>query len=96
MPYSEHARRYLIECGLPKERIYVTGSPMTEVLEMNLEKIKSSKILKKLSLEPNKYILLSAHREENIDNDKNFKSLFNAINSLAKIQYANFIFVPPS
>ena len=84
MPYSEYARRYLIECGLPKERTYVTGSPMAEVLHMNLSKIEKSNILGKLNLTPNKYILLSAHREENIDTEKNFLSLFNAINSLAE------------
>ena len=83
LPYSEHARRYLIECGFPKERIYVTGSPMAEVLSSNLDKIMNSDILSKLGLEKNKYILLSAHREENIDTDKNFYSLFNAINELA-------------
>lgn len=84
MPYSEYARRYLIECGLPKERTYVTGSPMAEVLHTNLSKIEKSNILEKLNLTPNKYILLSAHREENIDTEKNFLSLFNAINSLAE------------
>lgn len=84
MPYSEYARRYLIECGLPKERTYVTGSPMAEVLHMNLSKIEKSNILEKLNLTPNRYILLSAHREENIDTEKNFLSLFNAINSLAE------------
>lgn len=84
MAYSEHARRYLAECGLPKERTYVTGSPMAEVLHNNLEEIKQSDILKRLDLEPKKYILLSAHREENIDTEKNFLSLFSAINSLAK------------
>ena len=84
MPYSEYARRYLIECGLPKERTYVTGSPMAEVLHMNLSKIEKSNILEKLNLTPNKYILLSAHREENIDTEKNFLSLFNAINSLVE------------
>lgn len=83
MAYSEHARRYLAECGLPKERTYVTGSPMAEVLKNNLEEIKSSDILKRLKLQPKKYILLSAHREENIDTDKNFLQLFNAINKLA-------------
>jgi len=82
--YSENARLYLHECGLPKERVYKTGSPMTEVLEKNFEKIKSSTVLEYLHLEPKKYILLSAHREENIDTEKNFKSLFNAINALAK------------
>ena len=82
--YSENARLYLHECGLPKERVYKTGSPMTEVLESNFEKIKSSTVLKYLNLEKNKYILLSAHREENIDTEDNFKSLFNAINSMAK------------
>ena len=84
MAYSEHARRYLTECGLPKERTYVTGSPMAEVLHNNLKEIEASDILKKLDLQPKKYILLSAHREENIDTEKNFLSLFNAINKLAK------------
>ena len=84
MAYSEHARRYLAECGLPKERTYVTGSPMAEVLHHNLEEIKQSDILEKLNLEPKKYILLSAHREENIDTEKNFLSLFTAINLLAE------------
>ena len=84
MAYSEHARRYLAECGLPKERTYVTGSPMAEVLHQNLEEIKRSDILNKLNLEPKKYILLSAHREENIDTEKNFLSLFTAINKLAE------------
>ena len=84
MAYSEHARRYLAECGLPKERTYVTGSPMAEVLHQNLEGIKQSDILKKLNLEPKKYILLSAHREENIDTEKNFLSLFTAINKLVE------------
>ena len=84
MAYSEHARRYLAECGLPKERAYVTGSPMAEVLHQNLEEIKQSDILNKLNLEPKKYILLSAHREENIDTEKNFLSLFTAINKLAE------------
>lgn len=82
--YSENARTYLHECGLPKERVYKTGSPMTEVLLANFEKIKNSTVLKYLNLEKNKYILLSAHREENIDTEDNFKSLFNAINSMAK------------
>ena len=84
LPYSEHARRYLIECGIPKERTFVTGSPMAEVLRRNLDDIKSSDILKKLNLQKKKYILLSAHREENIDTEKNFLSLFTAINKLAK------------
>lgn len=84
LAYSEHARRYLDDCGLPKERTYVTGSPMAEVLHENLEKIKSSNIHKQLGLEKGKYILLSAHREENIDTEKNFLSLFNAINKLAE------------
>lgn len=84
MAYSEHARRYLAECGLPKERTYVTGSPMAEVLHNNLKEIEASDILKKLDLQPKKYILLSAHREENIDTEKNFLSLFNAINKLAE------------
>ncbi len=84
LAYSEHARRYLAECGLPKERTYVTGSPMAEVLEANLEEIKTSDILSRLGLEKGKYILLSAHREENIDTEKNFLSLFGAINKLAE------------
>lgn len=84
LAYSEHARRYLHECGLPKERTYVTGSPMAEVLHSNLEDIKKSDILEKLGLEKKKYILLSAHREENIDTEKNFLSLFNAINKIAE------------
>ncbi len=84
MAYSEHARRYLAECGLPKERTYVTGSPMAEVLHENLEAIEASDVLNKLGLEPKKYILLSAHREENIDTEKNFTSLFTAINKLAE------------
>lgn len=84
MAYSEHARRYLADCGLPKERTYVTGSPMAEVLHENLEKIKASDVHKKLGLEKGKYILLSAHREENIDTEKNFLSLFNAINAIAE------------
>lgn len=84
MAYSEHARRYLAECGLPKERTYVTGSPMAEVLHSNLPKIEASNIHASLGLEKGKYILLSAHREENIDTEKNFLSLFNAINKMAE------------
>ena len=84
LAYSEHARRYLHECGLPKERTYVTGSPMAEVLHKNLSDINASDILDRLGLEPKKYILLSAHREENIDTEKNFISLFTAINKLAE------------
>ena len=84
LAYSEHARKYLHECGLPKERVYVTGSPMAEVLHKNLPQIEQSAILKKLGLAPRKYILLSAHREENIDTEKNFRSLFTAINRLAE------------
>ena len=84
MAYSEHARRYLADCGLPKERTYVTGSPMAEVLRNNLNEIENSDIHKKLNLEKGKYILLSAHREENIDTEKNFMSLFNAINKMAE------------
>ena len=84
MAYSEHARRYLADCGLPKERTYVTGSPMAEVLHNNLEKIEASDIHARLGLEKGKYILLSAHREENIDTDKNFMSLFTAINKMAE------------
>lgn len=83
LAYSEHARRYLAECGLPKERTYVTGSPMAEVLRNNLKDIEASDILSKLNLEPKKYMLLSAHREENIDTEGNFLSLFTAINELA-------------
>ena len=82
--YSEHARRYLMECGLPKERTYVTGSPMAEVLHQNLEKIEASDIHQRLGLEKGKYILLSAHREENIDTEKNFLSLFSAVNAMAE------------
>jgi len=82
--YSEHARRYLADCGLPKERTYVTGSPMAEVLGDNLAKIQASDIHSRLGLEKGKYILLSAHREENIDTEKNFLSLFNAINKMAQ------------
>ncbi len=84
LAYSEHARRYLAECGLPRERTYVTGSPMAEVLHQNLEEIKNSDILQRLKLEPGKYMLLSAHREENIDTEKNFNALFSAINRLAE------------
>jgi UDP-N-acetylglucosamine 2-epimerase (non-hydrolysing) len=84
MAYSEHARRYLHECGLPKERTFVTGSPMAEVLSRNLENIEKSDVLARLGLEKKKYILLSAHREENIDTEKNFISLFSAINKLAE------------
>ena len=95
MAYSEHARRYLADTGLPKERTYVTGSPMAEVLHQNLKEIESSNVFEKINsqlstlnsqlrLEPHKYILLSAHREENIDTEKNFLSLFNAINKMAE------------
>jgi len=84
MAYSEHARRYLADCGLPKERTYVTGSPMAEVLHQNLAEIEASDIHKRLGLEKGKYILLSAHREENIDTEKNFMSLFTAINKMAE------------
>ena len=84
MAYSEHARRYLADTGLPKERTYVTGSPMAEVLHNNLKEIEASDIHKRLGLEKGKYILLSAHREENIDTEKNFLSLFNAINKMAE------------
>ena len=84
MCYSEHARRYLAENGLPKERTFVTGSPMAEVLRANVTEIESSDIHKRLGLEKGKYILLSAHREENIDTEKNFLSLFNAINAMAE------------
>ena len=84
LAYSEHARRYLADCGLPKERTYVTGSPMAEVLHNNLADIEKSDVLEKLGLQPKKYILLSAHREENIDTEKNFLSLFTAINKMAE------------
>ena len=84
LAYSEHARRYLHECGLPKERTYVTGSPMAEVLRANLADIEASDVLSRLGLESKKYILLSAHREENIDTEKNFLSLFNAVNKMAE------------
>ena len=84
LAYSEHARRYLAECGLPKERTYVTGSPMAEVLSANLAQIEASDVLEKLKLEPKRYMLLSAHREENIDTEENFESLFSAINKLAE------------
>ena len=84
LAYSEHARKYLHECGLPKERVYVTGSPMAEVLRNNLSEIEASDIHQKLGLEKGKYILLSAHREENIDTEKNFISLFTAINKMAE------------
>ena len=84
LAYSEHARRYLADCGLPKERTYVTGSPMAEVLHRNLAKIEASDIHARLGLEKGHYILLSAHREENIDTEKNFRSLFRAINSMAE------------
>ena len=84
LAYSEHARRYLADCGLPKERTYVTGSPMAEVLHNNLADIEKSDVLERLGLQPKKYILLSAHREENIDTEKNFLSLFTAINKMAE------------
>ena len=84
LAYSEHARRYLADCGLPKERTFVTGSPMAEVLHDNLEKIEASDIHEKLGLTKGRYILLSAHREENIDTEKNFLSLFTAINKMAE------------
>ena len=84
LPYSEPARKYLHEMGMPKERTYVTGSPMAEVLHGNLDKIEASDVLDRQDLQPDKYILLSAHREENIDTDKNFTSLFEAINALAE------------
>ena len=84
LAYSEHARKYLHECGLPKERVYVTGSPMAEVLSKNIAEIKNSNVLDRLNLKPKKYMLLSAHREENIDTEKNFISLFTAINRLAE------------
>lgn len=82
--YSEHARRYLMECGLPKERTFVTGSPMAEVLHANLDKIEASDIHQRLGLTKGQYILLSAHREENIDTDRNFVQLFTAVNAMAE------------
>ena len=82
--YSEHARRYLADCGLPKERTYVSGSPMAEVLDSKIAEIKNSDILERMGIEKKKYILLSCHREENIDTDKNFNMLFNALNKLAE------------
>ena len=84
LAYSEHARKYLHECGLPKERVYVTGSPMAEVLHANLAAIEASNIHQRLGLTKGKYILLSAHREENIDTEKNFRSLFTAVNAMAE------------
>lgn len=84
LAYSEHARRYLADCGLPRERTYVTGSPMAEVLHANLAQIEASDVHQRLGLTKGKYILLSAHREENIDTDKNFYSLFNAVNKMAE------------
>ena len=84
MAYSEHARRYLADCGLPKERTFVTGSPMAEVLHENLKEIDASDIHSRLGLDKGRYILLSAHREENIDTEKNFLSLFSAINAMAE------------
>lgn len=84
LAYSEHARKYLHECGLPKERVFVTGSPMAEVLRANLKEIENSDVHERLGLEKGKYILLSAHREENIDTEKNFMSLFTAINTMAE------------
>lgn len=84
LAYSEHARKYLHECGLPRERVYVTGSPMAEVLANNLKEIEASDILDRLKLKAKGYILLSAHREENIDTEKNFLSLFNAVNKMAE------------
>jgi len=84
LPYTEHSRRYLLAEGIRKEYIFVTGSPMTEVLRKNLEKIHQSKVLEELQLQPEKYILVSAHREENIDNEKNFFSLMNALNAIAE------------
>lgn len=84
LAYSEHARKYLHECGLPKERVYVTGSPMAEVLHANLPAIEASDVHQRLGLTKGKYILLSAHREENIDTEKNFRSLFTAVNAMAE------------
>ncbi len=84
LAYSEHARKYLHECGLPKERVYVTGSPMAEVLRANLKEIENSNILERLRLKPKQYLLLSAHREENIDTEENFFVLMNAVNALAE------------
>ena len=84
LPYTEHSRRYLLDEGFNKANIFVTGSPMTEVIEAHRDKINQSDVLNKLGLEPQQYILVSAHREENIDNEDNFNSLMNAINDIAK------------
>ena len=92
MAYSEHARRYLAECGLPKERTYVTGSPMAEVLRRNLDEIRASDILERLGLAPQRYMLLSAHREENIDLEQNFLSLMQAINHMAEVYQVPVIY----
>ena len=92
LPYTEHSRRYLLSEGIRKEHIFVTGSPMAEVIGKNLQKIKESKILDKLGLEPQKYIVVSAHREENIDNEKNFKSLMNTLNNIAEIYQVPLVY----
>ncbi len=92
LPYTEHARRYLFSEGVKKEQIFVTGSPMKEVIEANREKIISSEVLKKIGLTPKQYILLSAHREENIDNEKNFLELMNSINSIARLYKTPIIY----
>ncbi|MCZ8497461.1 non-hydrolyzing UDP-N-acetylglucosamine 2-epimerase [Priestia megaterium] len=92
LPYTEHSRRYLLSEGIRKEHIFVTGSPMTEVIGKSIKKIKESKILDQLSLEPQKYIVVSAHREENIDNEKNFKSLMNTLNNIAEIYQVPLIY----
>lgn len=92
LPYTEHSRRYLLSEGIRKEHIFVTGSPMTEVLHKNMKRIQASKVLEELGLEPGKYILVSAHREENIDNEENFLSLMNALNSIAEIYQIPIIY----
>ena len=94
LAYSEHARRYLAECGLPRERTYVTGSPMAEVLHQNLAEIEASDVHERLGLKKGHYILLSAHREENIDTEKNFLSLFNAINAMAEKYDMPILYTP--
>jgi UDP-N-acetylglucosamine 2-epimerase (non-hydrolysing) len=92
LPYTEHSRRYLLSEGIRKEHIFVTGSPMTEVLHKNMEKIQDSNVLSELNLEPEKYILVSAHREENIDNEQNFFSLMNALNHIAELYQLPIIY----
>ena len=92
LPYTEHSRRYLLSEGVRKEHIFVTGSPMTEVLKKNMAKIQQSKVLEELELEPGKYIVVSAHREENIDHEKNFTSLMNALNQIAETYQMSLVY----